>query len=411
MKMLRRCVCVAACAMASAAAVAQPVGHDCVLWLRADASDVALDGSLGVMSMQDLSGAGHHAANGSAGGRPRWVADAVGGRPAIRFFGAHWLDLSGQVVSSQRYTIIAVVNDTRTEGSFHEVFSNWTFGNTLSSVFFGTTAIDPAGANTTRARLTDDVGGANEGQTGVGLITDRTRHFIFTGISRAVNAEVYQNRSLVARKDAPISTRNLAPPYVIGRQGPISEFWTGDIAEILVYDADLTRCELDEVYDYLNGRYGIAACVPEITLQPFDSAACPGGDAVFEVQAAGGACDGNFSYAWQRDGAPLHDGLTASGSVVSGAGTATLLISGCREGDARSYSCVVTNACGSTGSGTASLRVCTGDFNCDGGDDGSDVEAFFASWESGDAAADVNEDGGVDGGDVDTFFEKWSGGC
>jgi hypothetical protein len=55
---------------------------------------------------------------------------------------------------------------------------------------------------------------------------------------------------------------------------------------------------------------------------------------------------------------------------------------------------------------------CPADFNHDGGVDGGDVEAFFASWESGSGDADVNFDGGVDGGDIETFFAAWeAGGC
>ncbi|MBS0198306.1 MAG: hypothetical protein JSR77_16255 [Planctomycetes bacterium] len=56
--------------------------------------------------------------------------------------------------------------------------------------------------------------------------------------------------------------------------------------------------------------------------------------------------------------------------------------------------------------------ACPADFNQDGGIDGSDVQAFFAAWESGDFAADVNLDGGIDGADVETFFAAWeAGGC
>jgi hypothetical protein len=59
------------------------------------------------------------------------------------------------------------------------------------------------------------------------------------------------------------------------------------------------------------------------------------------------------------------------------------------------------------------LRVrCSADFNCDGGIDGSDLDAFFRAWESGDLSADANQDGGVDASDVDAFFTAWSkGGC
>ncbi|MEI7659086.1 MAG: GC-type dockerin domain-anchored protein, partial [Phycisphaerae bacterium] len=54
---------------------------------------------------------------------------------------------------------------------------------------------------------------------------------------------------------------------------------------------------------------------------------------------------------------------------------------------------------------------CIGDFNQDGFTDGSDVSAFFGSWENADASADVNRDGGVDGSDVERFIVQWVAGC
>ena len=57
------------------------------------------------------------------------------------------------------------------------------------------------------------------------------------------------------------------------------------------------------------------------------------------------------------------------------------------------------------------VPFCPGDFNQDGGVDGSDVDAFFTAWESGDSAADINQDGGVDGTDVESFFARWEAGC
>jgi trimeric autotransporter adhesin len=67
--------------------------------------------------------------------------------------------------------------------------------------------------------------------------------------------------------------------------------------------------------------------------------------------------------------------------------------------------------CGYLAAWSVAPGACRGDFNCDGGIDGSDVEAFFDAWEAGDAAGDVNGDGGVDNGDVEAFFAAWEGGC
>ncbi len=60
---------------------------------------------------------------------------------------------------------------------------------------------------------------------------------------------------------------------------------------------------------------------------------------------------------------------------------------------------------------TPPAPACIGDYNQDGGIDGSDVQAFFTDWEAGLDVADVNQDGGVDGGDTQFFFEHWEAGC
>lgn len=65
----------------------------------------------------------------------------------------------------------------------------------------------------------------------------------------------------------------------------------------------------------------------------------------------------------------------------------------------------------SRNSGVLSLDLaspCRVDWNTDGGVDGSDLEAFFADWESG--AADANHDGGTDGADLESFITAWARG-
>jgi hypothetical protein len=57
------------------------------------------------------------------------------------------------------------------------------------------------------------------------------------------------------------------------------------------------------------------------------------------------------------------------------------------------------------------ISTCLADINGDGGVDGSDVEAFYLLWATGQPPADLNFDGGVDGGDVEAFFTLWSAGC
>ncbi len=102
--------------------------------------------------------------------------------------------------------------------------------------------------------------------------------------------------------------------------------------------------------------------------------------------------------------------------TAAGSDTETLTLAGLWSGGAGEWSIIrlrvtVSNACGTATSNPYDLRICAGDFNCDGGIDGGDVDSFFVEWESGGPPADLNLDGGVDGADVQFFYAHWEAGC
>jgi hypothetical protein len=96
--------------------------------------------------------------------------------------------------------------------------------------------------------------------------------------------------------------------------------------------------------------------------QPQDRPLTVGATTQFRVRAAG---FGTLTYQWRKGTAPLANGPTPSGSVISGADTDTLTISNTTAADTGSYSCLVANACGDLLSDVANLgSICYG--NCDG---------------------------------------------
>lgn len=160
-------------------------------------------------------------------------------------------------------------------------------------------------------------------------------------------------------------------------------------------------------------------CAPHVTDEPTDSSTCRFMSTRFSVRTSGG---GSLSYEWQVEDAPGawislgEDSLPlACGGFARATGAASaeadIAITPCSHQSAYRVRCVVTNSCGSTIGRPALLTVCPGEYNCDGGVDGADVESFFSDWESGIDAADLNSDGGVDGADVQSFFESWEAGC
>jgi Ca2+-binding RTX toxin-like protein len=235
-------------------AQAHPVTSDLSLWLRADIG-ITSDAAGRVSTWTDQSGANHHASQSTENQQPQLVSGGLNGKPLVRFNGQNaFFRVSGQVLTSQMFSIFAVVNDTRSsdDGSFREIFSNWTPTNSDTSVFFGTAQTNPV-----RARLSDDFGE----QEGVGVLEEPATHFIFTGISGTTDASIYQGETLLASKGAPLSTRNLSEPYVIGNQGDtLFEYWQGDIAELLVYNRELSEEERQQNWAYLQEKYFLPMC-------------------------------------------------------------------------------------------------------------------------------------------------------
>lgn len=68
---------------------------------------------------------------------------------------------------------------------------------------------------------------------------------------------------------------------------------------------------------------------------------------------------GTMTFAWARDGVPLDDGPSGSGSTLSGATTPTLTITGFGASDVGEYTLTATNACGTSTSPAIALDVRT----------------------------------------------------
>ncbi|MBX3388041.1 MAG: immunoglobulin domain-containing protein [Phycisphaeraceae bacterium] len=154
-----------------------------------------------------------------------------------------------------------------------------------------------------------------------------------------------------------------------------------------------------------------AGLSPVVTQQPSDTSATP--VAHFEVDASP---DGG-EYRWMKNSVPLNDGVTESGSVISGSSSLNLAISGVTPADAGSYRCSITNICGTVASDAAYLIFCAGDLNADGLVEDADFVIFLAQYNILDCAdpgmrpgcsADLNKDGVVDDADFQLFVPAYN---
>lgn len=94
---------------------------------------------------------------------------------------------------------------------------------------------------------------------------------------------------------------------------------------------------------------------PWFASQPASRTVDSRADASFTAEVAAGYDDATLR--WHKDGVPLVDGQTISGSTIAGANTKFLFVQRVAQYDAGSYRLVATNGCGSDSSLAATLTV------------------------------------------------------
>jgi len=228
------------------------------LWLRAD-KGVQLDDQGRVMFWRDQAPNStdhlhkHDASQATLANRPLFQSQGIHKNAAIKFDGKDdFLNLAGQAIWKPHFSIIAVVSQSSTGTAAREIISNWhRRGRSTNSVFLGTTG-------TNKIRVSDAFSPA-------GILTEPSRPFILTAINSAEQAATFQNSTLLATQTT-LTPRVLAAPYVLGTQGNYgSEYWQGNIAELLVFDRPLNQNDRDAVWSYLGVKYQLSVTPPQKT--------------------------------------------------------------------------------------------------------------------------------------------------
>jgi hypothetical protein len=130
-----------------------------------------------------------------------------------------------------------------------------------------------------------------------------------------------------------------------------------------------------------------------------------------DVQPASGY--GGLSYQWRKNGVPLVNGPTGTGSTIVGA-QGNFAIADVGLPDEGEYDCVVTNCGGSAVSQAATLTVtgcCYANCTGGGGLTVADFGCFQTQFVAGNAYADCNQDGALTVADFGCFQTRFVAGC
>ncbi len=218
------------------------------LWLDAsDLSTITKDGSNLISQIDDKSGNGYHATQGTGANQPTWVDNQQNGKAIARFDGSadHLILPSGLYdIPTGPNTIFAVAKQDA-DGAAERVLTMAVNNSTRYCLLFEDTANSLGFVNNTSFdRIT--IGGATTTNFNAvyGRRSGTTQAIAFNGGS--------ENTETTAVNGPGINQA------IIGATGNgLAAFLNGDIGEILVYDRSLSEAEITLVIAYLLYKWGL----------------------------------------------------------------------------------------------------------------------------------------------------------
>ncbi len=220
---------------------------DCTLWLESNRGVTNTSGA--VSTWADQSGAGNDFTQATAGSRPTYVANQVGGNYALRFDGVD--DKLGKssgtladLIASDQYTAFVVAkfisvvggnaDPTTNECAIADTGGKWGYGPVTTAVTYG---FHTDATNTKKATGSINAGGVSVVAWSFDATYLRTQYFA---------------------RSPPISAGNpgsRAGSVLIGANFDSTKFANMDLYEVLVFNRILAESESAQIIAYLNNKY------------------------------------------------------------------------------------------------------------------------------------------------------------
>ncbi len=241
-----------------------PTGEQLLLWLDAsDASSLTLDAEGNIASWENRASRAPCTMRSAGRQRPRFVKEALGGRPALRFDGRD--DLLRETAFNQTlqtWTLFVAAAPRSNQGSFRALIT----GNKRGvNDYVSGINLDLGGAPSNQYDCLNLEGGKHRGQCNL-----RTDSSVFGGTVVCVSAGNALARAFINGAEEGSRSASSAPSILeelrIGARyyenppgaRPLKErdFFHGDIAEVLLYAGELPPAKRTVIEAYLVDKYG-----------------------------------------------------------------------------------------------------------------------------------------------------------
>jgi hypothetical protein len=236
--------------------------------LKADQANVVLGAGNSVSQWNDISGLANNFFQGDGNRQPTWVPNVLGGRPVIRFDGTtDWLDVGAGLDSGDRnpFTFFAVTAGTTDPFAMFD--SAPEAANTFRFGAFGPPFGSPRYAVETWDRSPALAISLNAGGSVLSL-----RSYDDASTNRVL--EVRETSALGTNSTSGVGNTN---PVVFGGNGGPNigtinnggnGFYAGDLAELIIYNGQLSTLDVEAVENYLRNEYSISALPPPPSAAP-----------------------------------------------------------------------------------------------------------------------------------------------
>lgn len=205
-------------------------------WYKADA--LVLNDNDPITTWTDSSGGGHDVTQAVAGSKPTYKTSILNSKPVARCDSGDYLQSGAFTESAQPHTIFITCQTS--SGANRNVFDGIGAGTSRHTTYFNGTA----------------AGGFLYAGAVLNVSTIGTSWFTAAIVWNGASTTMYKNGGAAfVTGDA---GSNTLTGITIGARYDGLEPWTGDIAEVIVYTAQLTNSNINDVGNYLGTKYAIA---------------------------------------------------------------------------------------------------------------------------------------------------------
>jgi hypothetical protein len=234
---------------ATGSVVSMTVTNALQLWLKADAGVTTNAGGV-VTAWADQSGKGNNATQSDVTLAPKWVGNAAGAQPVLRFEGTNYLDFA----ASASLTITGDIS------SFFVVkvddFANWrgVWGQTVE----GIAAPNDYYLATGTGVPTFNRGDGTDSSAVAGQQAVLAGSYVVLGFDAVgTNINHYWNGLTNGTGTIAVTPADGGQPVRLGSRADLVTQMKGDIAEVLIFNRGLSETERGTIANYLASKYGI----------------------------------------------------------------------------------------------------------------------------------------------------------